>query len=197
MYTFSLKGEQLRRLVVSLDWQKMQFTMDPTQTSAVIEAFVKLYESGLIYRSDYLVNWSCVLRSAISDIEVEHLTVAGPTAVSVPGYQKPINFGILYKFAYRLCDSGIWEDKHVLSRDSYKLCSISDEVLTVATTRPETIFGDVAVAVNPRDNRYTSFIGRTVWHPFRKEQIPIVADDFVDPEFGTGTAKHISIFFYF
>lgn len=68
---------------------------------------------------------------------------------------------------------------------------ILDDELVVATTRPETMFGDVAVAVNPRDTRYTSFIGRTVWHPFRKEPIPVVADDFVDPEFGTG--KHVKI----
>lgn len=80
--------------------------MDPPQTRAVTEAFVRLYESGLVYRSDYLVNWSCILQSAISDIEVEHLTVSGPSQVSVPGYEKPVQFGILTKFAYKLCDSG-------------------------------------------------------------------------------------------
>lgn len=80
--------------------------MDSAQTRAVTEAFVRLYESGLVYRSDYLVNWSCNLQSAISDIEVEHLTVSGPTQISVPGYKKPVTFGILSKFAYKLCDSG-------------------------------------------------------------------------------------------
>lgn len=80
--------------------------MDPVQTRAVTEAFVKLYENDLVYRSDYLVNWSCMLQSAISDIEVEHLAVSGPTQLSVPGYKKPVVFGVLSKFAYRFCDSG-------------------------------------------------------------------------------------------
>lgn len=93
--------------MVSLDWQKMLFTMDSTQTRAVTEAFIKLYESGLIYRSDYLVNWSCVLQSAISDIEVEHLTIPGPTQVYVPGYKKLVHFGTLTKFAYKLSNSGM------------------------------------------------------------------------------------------
>lgn len=80
--------------------------MDPKQSQAVTRAFIKLYECGLIYRSDYLVNWSCVLQSAISDIEVEHLQVSGPTFVPVPGYSEPVEFGILTEFAYKLCDSG-------------------------------------------------------------------------------------------
>lgn len=84
----------------------MMFTMDSAQTRAVTEAFVRLYESGLVYRSDYLVNWSCTLQSAISDIEVEHLTVSGQTQVSVPGYKNPVKFGTIFKFAYKLCDSG-------------------------------------------------------------------------------------------
>lgn len=82
--------------------------MDADQSRAVTEAFVKLHENGLIYRSDYLVNWSCVLQSAISDIEVEHLQVEGPTAVPVPGYPDPVQFGVLTKFAYKLHNSGIY-----------------------------------------------------------------------------------------
>lgn len=82
------------------------FTMDPTQSNAVTEAFIKLYECGLIYRSDYLVNWSCVLRSAVSDIEVEHLQISGPTHISVPTYEEPVQFGVITKFAYKLCDYG-------------------------------------------------------------------------------------------
>lgn len=80
--------------------------MNPVQSSAVTEAFIRLYECGLIYRSNYLVNWSCVLQSAISDIEVEHLQVSGPTYIPVPGYGKPVEFGTLDKFAYKLCESG-------------------------------------------------------------------------------------------
>lgn len=106
LFIFCGAAEQLRHLVVTLDWRKEFFTMDPRQTRAVTEAFVRLHESGLIYRSDYLVNWSCILQSAISDIEVEHLTVSGPTQLSVPGYEKPVKFGTLSKFAYKLCDSG-------------------------------------------------------------------------------------------
>lgn len=80
--------------------------MDPAQSNAVTEAFIKLYQADLIYRADYLVNWSCVLQSAISDIEVEHREIKGPTNITVPGYQKPVEFGVLTKFAYKFQDSG-------------------------------------------------------------------------------------------
>lgn len=90
----------------SLDWSRQLFTLDPKQSYAVTEAFVRLYELGLIYQSDYLVNWSCILRTAISDIEVEHLDISGPTMISVPGYEKQVEFGVLTKFAYKVCDSG-------------------------------------------------------------------------------------------
>lgn len=92
----------MRRLGASLDWSKGFFTMDQGQSRAVVEAFVRLHEAGLIYRSDYLVNWSCRLRSAISDVEVEHLEVKGPTLVPVPGYREPVEFGRLTMFAYKL-----------------------------------------------------------------------------------------------
>ncbi|KAJ8975899.1 hypothetical protein NQ317_011370 [Molorchus minor] len=158
-------GRQLQRLGVSLDWDRQVFTMDETCTKAVLEAFINLFESGLIYRADHLVNWSCALRSAISDIEVEHISVDGPTKISVPGYEKPVEFGNLLKFAYKFTES--------------------DGELVVATTRPETILGDVAVAVHPKDDRYSKFIGRYLWHPFRMEKIPVISDSFVDPGFGT------------
>ncbi|VEN38555.1 unnamed protein product, partial [Callosobruchus maculatus] len=162
-------GKQLRRLGCSLDWERELFTMDKERSKAVKAAFIRLFNEGLIYRSDHLVNWCCVLQSAISDIEVEHLTLDGPTLIGVPGYSKPVEFGLLFLFAYKVCDS--------------------DREIVVATTRPETIPGDVAVAVHPKDGRYTQFIGKTVWHPFRNEGIPVIADEFVDPQFGTGAVK--------
>ncbi|GJQ88055.1 hypothetical protein Trydic_g12976 [Trypoxylus dichotomus] len=162
-------GQQLKQMGASLDWSKQIFTMDPAQSYAVTEAFIKLFDCGLIYRSDYLVNWSCALGTAISDIEVQHLKVSELTAVSVPGYETPVKFGVLTKFAYKLCES--------------------DREIVVATTRPETILGDTAIAVHPNDERYTSFIGQTCWHPFRNEKISIICDEMVDPDFGTGAVK--------
>uniref|UniRef100_A0A1Y1N5J3 valine--tRNA ligase n=1 Tax=Photinus pyralis TaxID=7054 RepID=A0A1Y1N5J3_PHOPY len=162
-------SQQLRVMGASLTWPLEMFSMDLSQSRAVKEAFIRLYDEGLIYRSDYLVNWSCFLQSAISDIEVEHLEVSGPTELAVPGHEVPVQFGVLTKFAYKLLDA--------------------DEEVVVATTRPETMLGDVAVAVNPRDNRYSHLIGREVWHPFRREALPIISDEFVDPEFGTGAVK--------
>ncbi|KAF7270781.1 hypothetical protein GWI33_016286 [Rhynchophorus ferrugineus] len=161
--------QQLRMMNVSLDWKKELFTMDEKCTTIVIEAFIKLFEDGLIYRSDHLINWSCVLQSAISDIEVEHVSVTGPTPISVPGYEKNVTFGQLHKFSYKVKDS-------------------NDEIV-VSTTRPETILGDVAVAVNPRDGRFAQYVGKYLHHPFRDDLIPVIADDFVDPEFGTGAVK--------
>ncbi|KAL1517337.1 hypothetical protein ABEB36_001112 [Hypothenemus hampei] len=163
--------QQLRRLNLSLNWEKQVFTMDKKRSYAVTEAFIRLFDQGLIYRTDHLINWSCALQSAVSDIEVDYLEVDGPTNVLVPGYEVPVQFGILTKFAYKL------EGKS------------SDSEIIVATTRPETIFGDVAVAVNPNDSRYKEYIGKHLKHPFRNDVIPVIADDLVDPEFGTGAVK--------
>ncbi|XP_050301652.1 valine--tRNA ligase-like isoform X2 [Anthonomus grandis grandis] len=161
--------QQLKCLNIDLNWDKETFTMDEKRSKAVTEAFIKLFEDGLIYRADHLVNWSCALQSAISDIEVEHIQVNGLTKLTVPGYDKPVQFGFLTKFAYKLTDS--------------------EEEVIVATTRPETMLGDVAVCVNPKDTRYSRSIGKMLYHPFRHERIPIIADEFVDPEFGTGAVK--------
>ncbi|XP_044727743.1 valine--tRNA ligase-like [Chrysoperla carnea] len=160
---------QLRQLGASLNWDRMVFTMDPHQTDAVTEAFIQLFNKGLIYRSKSLVNWSCTLQSAISDIELDQLDIVGPTNIYVPGYKKHIQFGVLHKFAYKIHNS--------------------DEELVVSTTRPETMIGDVAVAVHPDDDRYSHLRGKYVWHPFRKEPIPIIFDNFVDRGFGTGAVK--------
>jgi valyl-tRNA synthetase len=144
---------QLRRLGVSVDWSRERFTMDEGLSRAVLEAFVRMYEEGLIYRGKYLVNWCPATQSAVSDLEVEDQEVNGH----------------LWHFRYPLSDgSGFVE---------------------VATTRPETMLGDTAVAVNPNDDRYRHLIGKTVTLPIMQRQIPIIADELVDPEFGTGCVK--------
>ncbi|KAK8381478.1 hypothetical protein O3P69_018508 [Scylla paramamosain] len=161
--------DQLRRLGASLDWDRAVFTMDVHMNEAVTEAFVRLYDAGLVYRKEALVNWCCSLQSAISDIEVDHLHLTGPTELTVPGYSKPVTFGKMYDFAYRLADS--------------------EEEVIVSTTRPETMLGDTAVMVHPEDPRYTHLHTRRLLHPLRRETIPVITDPVVDPEFGTGAVK--------
>lgn len=161
--------EQLKRIGGSFDWDRACFTMDPKLCRAVTEAFVRLHDDGTIYRSNRLVNWSCTLKSAISDIEVEKTELTGKTLLSIPGYTEKIEFGVLVHFSY--------------------LVENSPETITVATTRIETMLGDTAVAVHPNDPRYTHLIGKFVKHPFNDRKLPIVADDFVDISFGSGAVK--------
>ena len=147
--------EQLKRMGASLDWERTIFTMDPPYSAAVVEAFVRLHEEGLIYRARRLINWCPSCRTALSDLEV----------VYDEGVQ-----GELYEFGYPLADG-------------------SGEVV-VATTRPETMLGDTAVAVHPDDPRHQAKIGRMVRHPLVKREFPIIADAIlVDPKFGTGAVK--------
>eukprot|EP00911_Craspedida_sp_UC1_P001454 UC1_evm2s1097 len=162
--------EQLKGLGASLDWDREAFTMAPRCCTAVSEAFIRLHEEGLIFRSNRLVNWSCKLNSAISDIEVESKTLTGRTLLKVPDYDEPVEFGVISSFAYVLEDG---------------------TELVVATTRPETMLGDVAVAVHPDDDRYKHLIGKQADHPFiPKRKIVVVADDIlVDMSFGTGAVK--------
>ena len=144
---------QLRRLGASCDWDRERFTLDDGLSLAVREAFVRLYNKGLIYRGPRLINWSPGLKTAVSDLEVEYS-------------QEP---GTLYYFKYPLKDS--------------------NEYIPVATTRPETILGDTAVAVHPEDKRYQKFVGRTALVPIIEREIPVIADDYVDQDFGTGALK--------
>jgi valyl-tRNA synthetase len=144
---------QLRRLGYSVDWQRERFTLDAGCSAAVIEAFNRLHEQGLIYRGEYLVNWCPASGSAVSDLEVEMKEVDGH----------------LWHFRYPLTSGAGF--------------------LEVATTRPETLLGDTAVAVNPKDPRYADLVGQTLTLPLVGRQIPIVADDHVDAEFGTGCVK--------
>ncbi|MGI6451331.1 MAG: valine--tRNA ligase [Desulfitobacteriia bacterium] len=144
---------QLRKLGASCDWSRERFTMDEGCSRAVREVFVKLYEKGLIYRGNYIVNWCSKCHTTISDIEVEHNEREGQ----------------LWHIRYPAKDGG--------------------EGVIVATTRPETMLGDVAVAVHPEDERYRELIGKTVILPLMDREIPIIADDYVEREFGTGAVK--------
>lgn len=160
---------QIRTLGASMDWTRAAFTMDPKLCKAVTEAFVRLHDNGIIYRHNRLVNWSCTLKSAISDIEVDKVDIAGRTLLSIPGYTEKVEFGVLTQFKYRVIDS--------------------EETITVATTRVETMLGDTAVAVHPDDDRYKHLHGKFVQHPFCDRKLPIVTDTFVERDFGTGAVK--------
>ncbi|RLB07063.1 MAG: valine--tRNA ligase [Deltaproteobacteria bacterium] len=143
---------QLKKLGSSCDWSRERFTMDEGLSRAVREVFVRLYEEGLIYRGDYIINWCPRCRTALSDLEVDHHEVSAH----------------LYHLRYPLEEGGY---------------------IVVVTTRPETMMGDTAVAVNPHDRRYRDLIGKYVILPVVKRRIPIIADDYVDPEFGSGALK--------
>ncbi|XP_044161378.1 valine--tRNA ligase, mitochondrial isoform X2 [Bufo gargarizans] len=160
---------QLKSLGASLDWDRSCFTMDKRFSRAVSEAFIQLYEKGLVQRRHRLVNWSCALRSAISDIEVESRQLNGKTYLPVPGYERKVPFGLLFSFAYPSAGG--------------------DGEIIVATTRPETMLGDTAVAVHPDDPRYLKFHGKTLRHPFTGRLLPVVTHQLVNPEFGTGAVK--------
>ncbi|MFD6063083.1 valine--tRNA ligase [Rhodococcus wratislaviensis] len=147
-------GGQMRRIGDSVDWSRDRFTMDDGLSRAVQTIFKRMYDDGLIYRAERLVNWSPVLQTAISDIEVKFEDVEGELV--------SLRYGSLND-----------DEPHVV----------------VATTRVETMLGDTAVAVHPDDERYKHLIGTTLEHPFTGRDIPIVADEYVDPEFGTGAVK--------
>ncbi|WP_214853233.1 MULTISPECIES: valine--tRNA ligase [unclassified Exiguobacterium] len=144
---------QWAKLGLGLDYSRERFTLDEGLSEAVQEVFVKLYEKGLIYRGEYIVNWDPATKTAISDIEVIYKDIEGA----------------FYHFNYPLTDGS----GHV----------------ELATTRPETMLGDTAIAVNPKDERYAHLVGKTITLPIVGREIPIVADDYVDMEFGTGVVK--------
>ncbi|GAB6086807.1 valine--tRNA ligase [Alkaliphilus crotonatoxidans] len=145
--------EQMQKLGDSCDWERERFTMDETLSKAVTEVFIKLYEKGLIYRGNRIINWCPECKTSISDAEVEHEERGGH----------------------------FWHIKYPVKG--------SDETVEIATTRPETMLGDTAVAVNPNDERYRHLIGKTLILPLMNREIPVVADEYVDPEFGTGAVK--------
>ena len=145
--------DQMKRLGASVDWDREYFTMDDNLSHAVREVFVRLYEEGLIYRGNYIVNWCPWHGTAISDLEVKHEDVAGK----------------------------LWEIRYPVIG--------TNEFITVATTRPETMLGDTAIAVNARDERYTHLHGKKVLLPLMNREIPIITDELAQPEFGTGAVK--------
>nr|XP_048674356.1 valine--tRNA ligase, mitochondrial isoform X2 [Caretta caretta] len=161
---------QLKALGASLDWDRVCFTMDAGFSAAVAEAFVRLHEDGLVYREQRLVNWSCALHSAISDVEVETRQLRGRTLLPVPGCSAPVPFGLMFTF-------------------SYKVDGQEDEELPVATTRPETMLGDVAVAVHPDDPRFMHLHGKWLRHPFTGRLLAIITDPLVERDVGTGAVK--------
>jgi valyl-tRNA synthetase len=151
---------QLKRLGASVDWRRLRYTMDEGYVDAVLTAFIDLYESGLIYRGNRITNWCPRDRSAISDLEVNYEEVDGKL------------YGVRYPFA-----------------DGGDPGPDGNDYAQVFTTRPETVLGDVALVVNPKDERYKDLVGRRVTVPFVEREIEVIADSYVDPEFGTGVLK--------
>ncbi|EGO22806.1 hypothetical protein SERLADRAFT_450542 [Serpula lacrymans var. lacrymans S7.9] len=163
---------QLRRLGGSYDWDRVAFTMSPELSKAVIENFCRLHEDGILYRANRLVNWCVKMNTTLSNLEVDQKQLNGRTLLNVPGYdaKEKFEFGVITSFAYPL--------------------EGSDEKIIVATTRPETMLGDTAIAVHPDDTRYIHLHGKFALHPFINRRIPIVVDaEVVDMEFGTGAVK--------
>ncbi|MDR1093889.1 MAG: valine--tRNA ligase [Clostridiales bacterium] len=153
--------EQLKRLGCSCDWDRLAFTMDAPRAKAVTDVFVRLYRDGRLYKGDRIVNWCVACKTAISDAEVE----------------------------YETRQSSLWHIKYPVKNDGRGQGAEKAEYITVATTRPETMLGDTAVAVSPDDKRYRDLIGKTLILPLANREIPIVADAYVDKAFGTGAVK--------
>jgi valyl-tRNA synthetase len=149
--------KQLKLLGASCDWERERFTMDEGLSAAVAEVFVRLYDKGLIYKANYIINWCPRCQTALSDEESEHQDTAGK----------------LYHIRYPVHRSQGREPQHIL----------------VATTRPETLLGDVAVAVNPQDERYRWLVGQTILLPVLHRELVVIEDHYVDPQFGTGVVK--------
>lgn len=145
--------EQLKKLGCSCDWDRLAFTMDDARGEAVQKVFLQLYEEGLIYQGDRIINWCPKCKTALSDAEVDHV----------------------------MTNSHLWHIRYDVEG--------SDESVIVATTRPETLFGDSAVAVNPKDGRYMHMIGKMLRLPLTDRLIPVIADEYVESEFGTGCVK--------
>src|SRR6478672_8991976 len=155
---------QIARLGCSVDWDRVCFTMDDHYYKAVIKVFVDLYNKGLIYRGARMINWDPIAKTALSDEEVEHRDIQGR----------------LYHVKYFVVDN---------RNSDLSTLNESTPYITIATQRPETIMGDTAVAVNPNDERYRSLHGKFAVIPFVNRIVPIILDDYIDPEFGTGVLK--------
>ncbi|RDW73974.1 Valyl-tRNA synthetase [Coleophoma crateriformis] len=160
----------LRAMGGSFDWTREQFTMNSNFSAAVTETFVQLHNEGIIYRANRLVNWDCKLTTAVSNLEVINKELTGRTLLDVPGYDKKVEFGVIVHFKYQI--------------------EGSEEQIEVATTRVETMLGDTGIAVHPDDDRYKHLVGKNAIHPFIPGRLlPIVADTYVEKDFGTGAVK--------
>jgi len=211
--------DQMKRLGASVDWDRTYFTMDDDLSRAVREVFVRLHEEGLIYRGKYIVNWCPRCMTAISDLEVVHEEIKGKlyeiryplsgkpqglkpqisaAAVGAPegaplqsGYTTAAAVGALRPEG--LVGGGLKSSAGLEAlpyrAPTYQGAPLQSEYITVATTRPETMLGDTAVAVHPRDERYLRLQGKTARLPLMEREIPIIADEWVNPEFGTGAVK--------
>jgi len=164
--------QQLKRLGASCDWSRERFTLDEGLSKAVTKVFVDLYNEGLIYRDKRLVNWDPQFESAISDLEVETREVKG----HMWHFKYPLEGGATYQYVEKDADGTI-------------ILEETRDYIAIATTRPETMLGDGAVAVHPSDERYASIVGRRVLLPLADRYIPIIADEYPDPGFGSGAVK--------
>lgn len=165
--------DQIRRMGASADWDRACFTLDKNVSEAVAEAFIKLFNEGLIFRENRLVNWCGKLKTSLSDLEVDTKEIEGEVMLSAHGHdpKKKYRFGVMTDIAYKI-DGGA-----------------EGEEIIISTTRPETLFADVALCVNANDKRYFKYHGKNVIHPILGTSIPIICDDAADPEFGTGALK--------
>ncbi|MBS1918223.1 MAG: valine--tRNA ligase [Bacteroidetes bacterium] len=159
---------QIEKLGCSVDWNRVAFTMDADYYKAVMKVFVDLYNKGLIYRGARMINWDPAAKTALSDEEVEYKEVQGK----------------LYYVKYKIIDNA---QSSVISSDDRQ--PTTDDFIVIATQRPETIMGDTAVCVNPNDDRYTKLKGKSVIVPLVNREVPVIFDDYVDKEFGTGALK--------
>ncbi|PVU92971.1 hypothetical protein BB561_003517 [Smittium simulii] len=172
-----LQKEKNKKMGASMNWDQEYFTMDKSHSKVVEEAFIQLFNEGMIYRDTKMVNWCCELKSVISDIEVDRVELSQPTKIKLPGIKNQQTLGVMHEISYKVVDS----DNSCIGN------------LVVGTTRPETVLGDMAIAVNSKDERYKVFVkfhGKYAVHLISGDLIPIIVDDIlVNIDFGTGAVK--------
>lgn len=181
---------QMRMLGESVDWTRERFTLDEGLSSAVREVFVQLYDEGLIYRGEYLINWSPGLQTAVSDLEVEMKPVNGKLyhiAYPLKGTQK--DRGARYEGLKEAIEAAKENISEADKRDVGLVTTSDGQFIVVATTRPETMLGDTAVAINPDDERYVALKSATVMLPLVDRELPVIEDSIVEKDFGTGVVK--------
>jgi valyl-tRNA synthetase len=183
-------SRQLKSMGGSMDWSREAFTMDENLSTAVRQTFVQLYEEGIIYRANRLVNWCSALSTSLSNLEVDNKELKGKTKLKVPGYDKMIEFGVLTYFKYPISKGNTGHSRSTSKSSTKGKKYEGYEFIEVATTRPETMLGDTAVAVHPDDKRYNHLVGKLAIHPFVPgRKVLIIADEEVEMDFGTGAVK--------